>query len=115
MFTLYHNPRCSKSREALALLQQAGVAFNVVEYLKTPLDATALQRLLTKLDLPASAVIRRKEPEYQTLNGDGITLSEQALFEALLTHPKLLERPILETEQRAVIGRPVSNLQALLP
>lgn len=114
MLKLYHNPRCSKSREALLLLQHAGVEFSVVEYLKTPLNEATLRSLLQKLSLPISAVIRQQEPEYQALLNSGITISDKLLFQAVLDHPRLLERPILETIERAVIGRPISNLQVLL-
>lgn len=115
MITLYHNPRCSKSRDALALLQQSGLHFTIVEYLKTPLNATELQSLLAKLQLPARALLRTKEEEYQALGLDNPQLSEVELLAAIATHPRLMERPILVVNDRAAIGRPLEQLQALLP
>ena len=114
MITLYHNPRCSKSRDALALLEQRQQPFHVVEYLKTPLDATALKSLLQKLDLPIRALLRTKEDEYQQLELANPELSEQQLIAALTAHPRLLERPIVVNGDKAVIGRPLENIVAIL-
>lgn len=114
MITLYHNPRCSKSRDALALLEQRQQPFHVVEYLKTPLDAAALQDLLQKLDLPVRALLRTKEDEYQQLALANPELSEQQLIAALVAHPRLLERPIVVNGEKAAIGRPLENIVAIL-
>lgn len=114
MITLFHNPRCSKSRDALTLLQQSGHDFTIVEYLKTPLNAAELQSLLTKLQLPARSLLRTKEDEYQTLGLDNPQLTETELIAAMAAHPRLIERPILVVGDRAAIGRPLEKLQALL-
>jgi len=104
--TLYHNPRCSKSRGALELLEARGLTPTVVRYLETPLDAEQLQALLAKLKLSARQLLRTGEDEYKTLNLADASLSETQLIAAIAAHPKLMERPILETADKAVIGRP---------
>ena len=113
--TLYHNPRCSKSRGALELLQARGLAPNVVRYLETPLDAAQLEALLGKLGISARQLLRTGEDEYKTLNLADASLSEAQLIAAIAQHPKLMERPILETADKAVIGRPPEAILELLP
>lgn len=114
MITLYHNPRCSKSRDALALLEQHGQPFQVIEYLKTPLDADTLSTLLTKLGLTAREIMRSKEEAYQQLGLAESNLTEQQLIEAIVAHPRLLERPIAVSGEKAAIGRPLANIAAIL-
>ncbi|MDP4946239.1 arsenate reductase (glutaredoxin) [Alishewanella sp. SMS8] len=111
---IYHNPRCSKSRDALALLADSGQSYQVVEYLKTPLDYPAIVDLLSKLKLPARQILRSKEPEYQSLNLADPSLSEQQIIEAVVAHPRLMERPIVVKGEQAAIGRPLANIEALL-
>jgi arsenate reductase len=113
--TLYHNPRCSKSRGALELLEARGLSPNVVRYLETPLNAAQIKALLGKLGISARQLLRTSEEEYKTLNLADASLSEQQLIDAIAAHPKLLERPILEVGDRAVIGRPPENVLELLP
>ncbi|TWD44739.1 arsenate reductase (glutaredoxin) [Pseudomonas sp. SJZ131] len=113
--TLYHNPRCSKSRGALELLEARGLTPNVVRYLETPLDAAQLQGLLNKLGITARELLRTGEDEYKTLNLADATLTEAQLIAAIAAHPKLMERPILEVGDKAVIGRPPENVLELLP
>lgn len=115
MFTIYHNPRCSKSREALALLQQHSEQINIIEYLKTPPNTAELAALLKKLNISARQLLRNKEDEYQQLGLDNPALSEQQLLAAMQQHPKLIERPIVVRGEHAVIGRPLSNVESLLP
>ncbi|MBZ9613591.1 arsenate reductase (glutaredoxin) [Rheinheimera maricola] len=114
MIKILHNPRCSKSREALALLQQHYDDIDVIEYLKTPLSAVELTILLQQLGVPARALIREKESEFIQLGLDDATLSEQQLIEAMVAQPKLIERPVIVKGDKAVIGRPVSNIMSLL-
>ncbi len=104
--SIYHNPRCSKSREALALLQEQGLTPAVIEYLKNPPSLAELQDLLQRLDLPARELLRTGEEEYQALGLGDPGLSEQALLGAIAAHPKLLQRPIVVHGARAVIARP---------
>ncbi|MGE8176673.1 arsenate reductase (glutaredoxin) [Pseudomonas fluorescens] len=113
--TLYHNPRCSKSRGALELLETRGLTPTVVRYLETPLNAAQLQSLLGKLGISARDLLRTGEDEYKTLNLADSSLSEAQLIAAIAEHPKLMERPILEVGDKAVIGRPIENLLEILP
>lgn len=113
--TLYHNPRCSKSRGALELLEARGLAPTVVRYLETPLNAAQIQALLGKLGLSARQLLRTGEDEYKSLNLSDPNLSETQLIDAIAAHPKLIERPILETADKAIIGRPPENVLEILP
>lgn len=113
--TLYHNPRCSKSRGALELLEARGLTPTVVRYLETPLNASQIQALLGKLGLSARQLLRTGEDEYKSLNLSDASLSETQLIDAIAAHPKLMERPILETADKAVIGRPPENVLEILP
>ncbi|KAF0865313.1 arsenate reductase (glutaredoxin) [Pseudomonas sp. LD120] len=113
--TLYHNPRCSKSRGALELLEQRGLAPTVVRYLETPLDAAQLRSLLAKLGISARQLLRSGEDEYKSLNLADSSLSEEQLIAAIAQHPKLMERPILEAGDKAIIGRPPENVLEILP
>lgn len=113
--TLYHNPRCSKSRGALELLEARGLQPKVVRYLETPPTAAELEELLGKLGLSARQLLRTGEEEYKTLNLANPALGEAQLIEAMATHPRLIERPILVAGDRAVIGRPPEKVLELLP
>ncbi len=114
MITLYHNNRCSKSREALALLEQSGKAFTVRYYLEQPLSVAELTALLKALQLSARDLLRSKEDEYKNLGLADPALSEQQLISALVQHPKLMERPVLQVGDNAVIARPADKMLALL-
>ena len=113
--TLYHNPRCSKSRGALELLQARGLEPTIVRYLDTPLDATQLHDLLGKLNISARQLLRTGEDEYTSLNLANASLSDEQLIAAMAAHPKLIERPILVAGDTAVIGRPPENILEILP
>jgi arsenate reductase len=104
--TIYHNPRCSKSRAALALLRDQGIEPEVVEYLKTPPDFDTLAQLLDMLGLEPRDVMRRKEKEYKENGLDDPNLSREQLIAAMVAHPKLIERPIVVKEGKAALGRP---------
>jgi len=110
----YHNPRCSKSRQALALLREHGLEPVIVPYLDTPPDAAALRELLGLLGLPARALLRTGEEVYGALGLADPDLDDAALIAALAAHPRLLERPIFVHRQRAVIGRPPQRVLELL-
>jgi arsenate reductase len=101
---IYHNPRCSKSRETLALLTERGIEIEVVDYLAKPPSRATLERLKRKLDLPASAMVRPNEPEFAPHKGR--TLDDAALLDLIAAEPKLLQRPIVEVDDKARIGRP---------
>ncbi len=113
--TLYHNPRCSKSRAALDLLEARGLTPHVVRYLDTPLDADTLSDLLAKLGIAPRALLRSGEEEYRSLGLADPTLNDDALIAAMVAHPPLIERPILVVGERAVIGRPPEAILEILP
>jgi len=107
MVSIYHNPRCSKSRETLALLQERGIEPDVVLYLETPPDVPTLKRLLKQLGMhSARELMRRKEDLYQELALADSALSEVQLLQAMVDHPKLIERPIVIKGEQARMGRP---------
>ncbi|WP_122869708.1 arsenate reductase (glutaredoxin), partial [Pseudomonas viridiflava] len=108
--TLYHNPRCTKSRGALELLQARGLSPDVVLYLETPPDAAQLRELLGKLGISARQLLRTGEDDYKQLNLADASLSDEQLIAAMAAHPKLIERPILVVGDKAVIGRPPENV-----
>jgi len=113
--TIYHNPRCSKSRKTLEIIESHGISPSIVEYLDTPPDAETLLHLAKLIGVPLSDLLRRGEEEFR--NGANIPLTdEKALASWLQDHPKVLERPIVvdEDDQRAVVGRPPENVVALL-
>ena len=110
---LYHNPRCSKSRSALALLQERGVEVTIVEYLKTPPSRAALADIVAKLGVPASEIVRRGEDVFRE-HYTGRELSESEWLDALAAHPILIERPIAVMGSRAVVGRPPERVLTLL-
>ena len=110
---IYHNPRCSKSRAARQLCEDAGVELEIVEYLRTPPDEEELKELLGKLGLNAHGVIRSKEEVYSQL-GLSSDSKEVELLAAIIKYPILLERPIVVKGKQAVIGRPPENVKQLL-
>ena len=113
--TLYHYSRCSKSRAALAMLEERGINATVVHYLDTPLNAQQLSELLVKLGLNTRQMMRQGEAVYSEMNLDNPDLSEAQLIDAMVQAPILIERPILAVGSRAAIGPPIDNLIELLP
>lgn len=113
--TIYHNPRCSKSRQTLALLEARGVKPRVIEYLKTPPDRATIVALLRKLGLSAGELVRRNETEFAALGLDAADVSDDELIDAMASHPKLIERPIVVVDRRARIGRPPEAVLEILP
>lgn len=111
---IYHNPRCSKSRQTLQLLQEQGREPFVIEYLNEPPDAATLERILTLLGLEPRQLMRTKEPEYSELNLDDPALTREQLIAAMVEHPKLIERPIVIAGDRAAIGRPPERVLEIL-
>jgi arsenate reductase len=112
--TIYHNPRCSKSRETLQIIEAAGQAPEVVCYLDTPPDAAGLSDLLKKLQLSARELLRKGEQEYRDLGLADESLTDAQLIDAMIKHPILIERPIVVCGDRAVLGRPPENVHQLL-
>jgi len=116
---IYHNPRCSKSRQTLELLNNNNIDASVVEYLDTPPDATTLGEVLDLLNLAPRQLMRTHEAEYKDNNLDDKSLSREQLIAAMVTYPKLIERPIVVTEhngkRQAAIGRPPESVLDILP
>ncbi|MBE7376718.1 arsenate reductase (glutaredoxin) [Pseudomonas lopnurensis] len=113
--TLYHNPRCSKSRGALELLEARGLTPDIVRYLETPPSATELEALLGKLGLTPRQLLRTGEEEYKSLNLADPALGDAQLIEAMVAHPRLIERPILIAGDKAIVGRPPEKVLEILP
>jgi len=111
--TIYHNPRCSKSRQALALIEQAGHQPAIVEYLKTPLTLADVTQLRDQLGVPVRDMMRTGEAVYKELNLKHQD-DEAALLAALVAHPILLERPVIVSDRGAVIGRPPERVAEIL-
>jgi arsenate reductase len=112
-FTIYHNPKCSKSREALALLEGRGLELHVVRYLENPPTAAELAEIIRKLGIRPGQLVRRGEEVYKA-NFAGRTLSDDQWIAAMVEFPVLIERPIVVAGARAVIGRPPEQISALL-
>jgi arsenate reductase (glutaredoxin) len=112
-FTIFHNPRCSKSRAALTLLEQHGVKPRIVEYLKAAPTAAELKELVRKLGVNAEELVRKNEDVYKAKYA-GKTLTDAQWIEAMTKDPVLIERPIVVKGDRAVVGRPPENVAALL-
>ena len=113
--TIYHNPRCSKSRQTLELLESKDITANVVNYLETPPSTNELKHILKLLGFTdPRTLMRTKESEYKDNGLDNATLPEDALIAAMHTHPKLIERPIVIANNKAAIGRPPENVLKIL-
>lgn len=112
--TIYHNPRCGKSRQTLQLLTEQGVEAKIVEYLKTPPSAEELDDILQKLGIEPRELMRKKEAAYKANNLDDAGLDRQTLIMAMVNHPILIERPIVIANNKAAIGRPPENVLAIL-
>ncbi len=112
--TIYHNPRCSKSRQTLELLRSQGHDPHIIEYLKTPPSHDELEQILQMLDREPRALMRRKEKEYAQENLDDSGLSRDQLIATMIAHPVLIERPIVLANGKAAIGRPPESVLDIL-
>lgn len=112
--TIFHNPRCSKSRATLALLEERGVTPQIRLYLEEPPDAAELRSILRKLGIPARSLLRTGEAEYREQGLDDDSLSEDRLIEAMAATPRLIERPIVVAGRRAALGRPPEAVLEIL-
>lgn len=112
---IYHNPRCSKSRQTLELLRAHGIEPKITEYLKTPPDAGTLREILDMLELEPQALIRTKEPVYQTLELPSENAGPAEWIDLMIRNPVLIERPIVIIGRQARIGRPPENILSILP
>ena len=113
MITIYHNPRCRKSREALEAVTESGQEHQVRLYLQDVLSEVELKQLLKDLNMTAEELIRKGEAIWKS-DYKGKDLTEDELVQAMLEHPKLMERPVLTTANTAVVGRPIENVYGLL-
>ena len=112
LITLYHNPRCSKSRAVLSLLKERQLDIEIIEYLKTPPNSSTLHKILEKLGVSEAQLVRTSEKEYQTLNL--AQADKYRLIDAIVEHPNLMQRPIIISNHRAVIGRPPEKALTIL-
>ena len=112
-WTIYHNPRCSKSREALTLLQDSGITPKVVEYLKDVPTRKELELLVMQLGIPASELVRKNEALYKE-KYKGLQLNEHEWIRVMHENPQLIERPVVVKGHKAVVGRPMENVKDLL-
>ncbi len=110
---IYHNPRCRKSRETLQLIEDRGQKPEIIEYLKTPPSKAELTHLIKLLGIEPMDLIRKGEEEFKT-HYKGKSLSDDGWIEAMITHPKLIERPIVVLGNKAILGRPPENVLELL-
>ena len=114
MATIYHNPRCSKSRQTLELIKTQDIEPEIVLYLETPLDAQTIAGLLKKLGISARQLLRRGEQAYKEQNLSDTSLTEKQLIEAMVKSPKLIERPVVVVGDKAIIGRPPEQVLEIL-
>ena len=114
MITIYHNPRCSKSRATMKLLEEKGIAPTVIEYLQTPPDAKTLDDFLTKLGMEPRDLMRKGEAPYKELNLKDEGKSRDELIQAMIENPILIERPIVVNGSAVALGRPPENVLEIL-
>lgn len=112
--TIYHNPRCSKSRQTLALLEEHGVQPEIVLYLEKPPNAKTLKDLVDKLGITPRQLLRTSEAEYKDMKLANKDLSDKALIDAMVKAPILIERPIVVKGDKAVLGRPPENVLSMI-
>jgi arsenate reductase len=112
--TIYHNPRCSKSRQTLALLEEQGITPDIVEYLQNPPDAAQLSSIITKLGITPRELMRTGEDDYKTAREQLANMDDAALTNWLSAHPKVIQRPVVITDKGARIGRPPENVLEVL-
>ena len=111
---IFHNPRCTKSRQALQLLQEQGVEPDVVEYLQNPPSKSRLKQILKMLGMKPRDLMRRQEKEYKELGLDNESLTQEQLITAMVENPKLIERPIVISDKGIALGRPPENVKKIL-
>lgn len=112
--TIYHNPRCSKSRAAMEYLEENGIEAEVIKYMDTPPDAAGLKELLTMLDMSPRELMRKHETVFKDAGLDDPTFTDEELIEAMTQCPSLIERPIVVSNDKAVLARPPEAIQDLL-
>jgi len=113
MITIYHNPRCSKSREGLSVLENSGKDFEVIKYLDEPISEDTLKNIISLLDIKPLKLVRTNEAIWKS-DYKGVLLTDAEIIKAMVKHPKLIERPIVVNKKQAVIGRPAENILTIL-
>ena len=113
MITIYHNPRCTKSREGLSEIENSNKSFNIRKYLDEPFTKVELKEVIKKLDIKPLELVRTKESIWIE-NYKGKQLTDEEIIDALFLHPKLIERPILVFDNKAIIGRPKEKIKKFL-
>jgi arsenate reductase len=112
--TIYHNPRCSKSRQTMALLEEHNITPTVVEYLQNPPDITTLQNILQQLGIGPRELMRSGEEDYKTVQAELANMNDDALVQWLTQHPQVIQRPIVVSDKGARIGRPPEDVLEIL-
>lgn len=112
--TIYHNPRCSKSRQTLSMIEEKNIKPTVIEYLKSPPSKAELKRILKLLKLTPRDLLRKKEAEYKQQGLDDGSLTDDQIIDIMIAHPKLIERPIVIAGDKATLGRPPENVLEIL-
>ncbi len=112
MMTIYHNPRCRKSREGLDILKASGKEFEIIEYLKHPISEEKLREIIEKLQINPLDLVRKNEAIWKS-DFKGKSMTDQQIISAMVRHPKLIERPIVVKGNRAVVGRPSEKIHGL--
>lgn len=112
--SIYHNPRCSKSRQTLALLEEKGITPDIIEYLKSPPTVEVLSNILQQLDISARQLLRKGEAVYKELNLSDDSLTDEQLIQIMSDNPKLIERPIVIKNGKAKLGRPPESVLEIL-
>lgn len=113
MIKIYHNPRCSKSRQGLSILEESGKEFEIVKYLEEELNAKGLETIISKLGIKPIDLIRKNEAIWKT-DYKGKVLSDNDIIDTMIKHPKLIERPIVVNGNKAVIGRPPESIENII-
>lgn len=113
MLKIYHNPRCGKSREGLAILEESGKDFDIVKYLENPPSYIELAAIIGKLGIHAIDLVRKNEPVWKE-NFKGKNLADEEIIQAMVDNPKLIERPIVIHDNKAIVGRPPENIKQIL-
>ncbi|WP_251360037.1 arsenate reductase (glutaredoxin) [Kangiella sp. TOML190] len=113
-FNIFHNPRCSKSRQTLALLQENGIEPNIIEYIKEAPSKNQLKSIIKMLDVEPREIMRKNEAEYKAAGLNDESLSKEQQIALMVEYPKVIERPIVFTKDKAAVGRPPENVLVLL-
>jgi arsenate reductase len=113
-YTIFHNPRCSKSRQTLQILKDNECDTEIILYLETPLDQSVLEGVIKKISLPPRELLRKGEQEFKDNDLKNKNFSDQEIIAFMVKHPKLIERPIVIKDDKAILGRPPENVLELI-